>query len=109
MVSPSGMLGYYSGIARVLLLRSLCYDRHSVDPGPSTLETYDVPEKSNYLLLSIIAIMSIIVNHCFCNHHNNYLCTVGWLNSVGSQIVFELDHRKPFLDVNNVIHNAIPH
>ncbi len=40
-------------------------------------------------MLSIIAIIAIILIICF----------VGWLESVGSRIVYKLDHRQPILYV----------
>ncbi len=38
-------------------------------------------------LMSIIAIIAIITNGC----------VVGWLESVGSRVVYELDYKKPVL------------
>jgi hypothetical protein len=88
--------------ARVLLLFSASV---STDTGSksfdcalvSTLETYDDPENSNYF--------------DFCNYDHyftyvHYLYDLGWVSSVGSRIVYELDYRKPILyvlPVQNII------
>jgi hypothetical protein len=47
-------------------------------------------------IISIIIIIYILFLH---SYYTNYVCRAGWLKSVGSQIVYELDHRKPVLYV----------
>ncbi len=37
--------------------------------------------------------------YCFYSYYTNYVSTAGWSKMVGSQIVYELDHRKPVLYV----------
>ena len=35
---------------------------------------------------------------CYCNYaHYCLFCFIGWLESVGSRVVYELDYKKPIL------------
>ncbi len=44
--------------------------------------------------------MPIMTNMCYCNYaHYCLFCFVGWLDSVGSLVVYELDYKKPILYV----------
>jgi hypothetical protein len=71
----------------------------------STLETFDDPHNGNYSIyryfihiIAIVCIMAIMhitaiisfISDCF---------LVGWLASVGSHVVYELDYKKPILFV----------
>jgi hypothetical protein len=78
----------------------------TTDTGPksfecalvSTLETYDDPENGNYMhYIHYIHYLSD-------NNYINYVCTAGWLKSAGSQIVYELVHKKPVLYVIPIEH-----
>ncbi len=52
-------------------------------------------------------IMHIIISMCFYNNYACYcnyahycmFCFIGWLGSVGSRVVYELDYKKPILYV----------
>ncbi len=62
----------------------------------STLETFDDHENCYYL--HYINYINYI--HCFyiaINNYTNYKWNAEWLKSVGSQIVYDFDHRKPVL------------
>ena len=52
----------------------------------------------------IMSIMTIIYYYnnyiCYCNYaHYCLFCFIGWLESVGSRVVYELDYKKPILYV----------
>ncbi len=64
----------------------------------STLETYDDPENGNYMHYVDY------IHYLFCTYYFNYVSNAGWLKSVGSQIVYELDHKKPVLYVIPIEH-----
>jgi hypothetical protein len=64
----------------------------------STLETYDDPENGNYLHYINYR------HYCLYSYYINCECNAGWLKSVGSQILYELDHRKPVLCVIPIEH-----
>ncbi len=55
----------------------------------STLETYDDPENGYYMHYIDF------IHYMFSTYYFYYVCNAGWLKSVGSQIVSELDHKKP--------------
>jgi hypothetical protein len=77
----------------------------------STLETYDDPETGNYAyytcyiiyfiymhimrIMALIAFMRIIAIIAIIA----YGCAAGWLESVGSRVVYELDYKKSILYV----------
>jgi hypothetical protein len=79
-----------------------------LDPSPSkssikcarvsTLETYNDPENGNYT--HYIA----YIHYSPYNNYINYVCHAGWLKLVGSQIGYELDHKKPVLYVIPIEH-----
>jgi hypothetical protein len=58
----------------------------------STLETYDDPENGNYINY-ITCIRYVYYKHY--THQN----ISGWLESVGSRVLYELDYKKPILYV----------
>ena len=58
----------------------------------STLETYDDPENGYY-------INYINYDDYTCATYYNVQCIAGWLDSVGSRVVYELDYKKPILYV----------
>ncbi len=88
MVSPNSV--WY---ARVLLLFSASA---ATDTGSksfdcaivSTMETYDNPEDGDHFL-----------QYYNCSIVYSLFVCPGWLKSVGSRILYELDHRKPVLYV----------
>ena len=51
--------------------------------------------------MSIMTIMCHYDNYiCYCNYaHYCLFCFIGWLESVGSRVVYELDYKKPILYV----------
>jgi hypothetical protein len=51
--------------------------------------------------MHIIIIMYYYNNYvCYCNYvHYCMFCFIGWLESVGSRVVYELDYQKPILYV----------
>ncbi len=65
----------------------------SFDALLSTLETYNNPENGNYLNYCNY------VQYCTYCHYYFLFIVLGWVNSVGSRIVYELDYRKPVLYV----------
>ena len=67
----------------------------------STLETYDDPENGNYMHYVHY------IHYMFYFYYFYYVSNAGWLKSVGSQIVYNLDHRKPVLYVIP-IENVLP-
>jgi hypothetical protein len=83
----SGMLGYYPFFLPLL--------QQTLDPW---LDTYDDPENGNfyalYWLYTLFVFIPIIL----------ITCNAGWLNSVGSRIVYELDHKKLVLYVIPIEH-----
>jgi hypothetical protein len=91
----SGMLGYCSFFSPLQALL-----QQTLDPSPSNapLETYDDPENGNYMHYSNY------IYYLFYSYYFNYVCNAGWLKSVGSQIVYELDHKKPVLFVIPIEH-----
>ncbi len=58
-------------------------------------------------IIAIIHIMHIIISMCYyynyacyCNYaHYCMFCCKGWLESIGSRVVYELDYKKPILYV----------
>jgi hypothetical protein len=58
-------------------------------------------------IIAIMHIMRIIISMCYyytyacyCNYaHYCMFCCKGWLESVGSRVVYELDYKKPILYV----------
>ncbi len=50
-------------------------------------------------IICIISILAIIYIVYIYSYYTNYMCNAGWLKSVDSQIVHELDHREPVLYV----------
>jgi hypothetical protein len=79
----------------------------------STMETYDDPDNGNYI--HYINYTYYAYYNSFCNY-NTYacydiytcyltyvdyfmFCCTGWLESVGSRVVYELDYKKPVLYV----------
>ena len=58
----------------------------------STLETYDDPENGYY-------INYIHYDDYTCETYYIVQCIAGWLDSVGSRVVYELDYKKPILYV----------
>jgi hypothetical protein len=65
-----------------------------------TLETYNDRENGTFIINSIIAML--LFYHVYQNHYNNYLDYFhysGWLESVGSRIVYKLEYRNPVLYV----------
>ncbi len=85
----SGIIPFSSG--------NLCYNRPWIQvyiecAFVSTKETYYDPENGYYLHYIDY---SNYVHYCLYSYYINYLCTTGWFKSVSSQLVNELDHRKP--------------
>jgi hypothetical protein len=58
-------------------------------------------------IIAIIHIMHIIISMCYyynyacyCNYAHYFMfCFIGWLESVGSRVVYVLDYKKPILYV----------
>ncbi len=101
--TQSGMLVYCS--CSLLLLWP------TLDPSPSIVPSFQ-PWKHMLILkmviICIIHIISIISIICIYLHYDNYafyinycwlISFVGWLESVGSRVVYELDYKKPILYV----------
>ena len=73
----------------------------------STLETYDDPENGNYdCYIHYINYFYYTYYHyywyyvCYCYYaHYCLFRFIGWLKSVGSRVVYELDYKKPILYV----------
>jgi hypothetical protein len=57
----------------------------------STLETFDDFENGHYIMKLIIRICIMYII--------SIMFLAGWLKSNGSQILYELDHRKPIMYV----------
>jgi hypothetical protein len=62
--------------------------------------------KSIISISSIITVVTLIHYDyydkymCYCNYAHYFLfCFAGWLKSVGSRVVYELDYKKPILYV----------
>ena len=53
--------------------------------------------------MQIIFIMSFEIYLSYYEYYINYVITV-WLKSIGSRVVYELDHRKPVLYVIPIEH-----
>ncbi len=51
--------------------------------------------------MHIIICMCYYYNYaCYCNYaHYCMFCCIGWLESVGSRVVYELDYKKPIFYV----------
>jgi hypothetical protein len=56
----------------------------------STMETYDDPENGNYVHYTYHLHYGDYYNYCYYFK----LFRVGWLESVGSRVVYELDYKK---------------
>jgi hypothetical protein len=56
------------------------------------METYDYPENDYNTYIRIICIKRVMNSMLI-------MFLAGWLKSIGSQILYELDHRKPVLYV----------
>jgi hypothetical protein len=55
------------------------------------LETYDGPENGNYINY---------INYINYAHYGSYCyCISGWLESIDSRVLYELDYKKPILNV----------
>ncbi len=61
----------------------------------STLETYDDPENGSYVHYTYYVHYGKYYNYC--DYFKLFL--VGWLESVGSRVVYELYYKKPILYV----------
>ncbi len=59
------------------------------------METYDDPENGYYMYC---------MYYMYYVYYIYYFVLAGWLRSIGSQIVYELDHRKPMLYVTPAEH-----
>jgi hypothetical protein len=97
VVSPSTV--WY---ARVLLL-FLPLQQQTLDPSPSNVTLCRLWKHTTILRTVIICVILIIDIIVFIA----VTCNAGWLKSVGSQIVYNLDHRKPVLYVIP-IENILP-
>ena len=97
VVSPSTV--WY---ARVLLL-FLPLLQETLDPSPSNVTLCRRSKHTTILRTVIICVLLIIDIIVFIA----VMCNAGWLKSVGSQIVYNLDHRKPVLYVIP-IENVLP-
>ncbi len=101
----SSMLVYCS-CSPLLLLRTL-------DPRPSSVPSSQPWKPTMILIMVIIYIIAILyIMHiiisicyyynyaCYCNYaHFCMFCCIGWLESVASRVVYELDYKKPILYV----------
>jgi hypothetical protein len=79
----------------------------------STMETYDDPDNGNYIHYSNYTYYVYYDSFCHYYTYANYdiytcyltyvdyfmFCCTGWLESVGSRVVYELDYKKPVLYV----------
>lgn len=79
----------------------------------SLLETYNDPDNGNYDYYTYYICYTLYYYYdyyaryhyyfyyvCYCNYaHYCWSCFIGWLESVGSRVIYELDYKKPILYV----------
>ncbi len=79
----------------------------------SLLETYNDPDNGNYDYYTYYICYALYYYYdyyaryhyyfyyvCYCNYaHYCWSCFIGWLESVGSRVIYELDYKKPILYV----------
>ena len=79
----------------------------------SLLETYNDPDNSSYDYYTYYICYTLYYYYdyyaryhyyfyyvCYCNYaHYCWSCFIGWLESVGSRVIYELDYKKPILYV----------
>lgn len=79
----------------------------------SLLETYNDPDNGNYDYYTYYICYALYYYYdyyaryhyyfyyvCYCNYaHYCWFCFIGWLESVGSRVIYELDYKKPILYV----------
>lgn len=79
----------------------------------SLLETYNDPDNGNhdyytyYICYTLYYYYDYYARYhyyyyyvCYCNYaHYCWFCFIGWLESVGSRVIYELDYKKPILYV----------
>lgn len=79
----------------------------------SLLETYNDPDNGNYDYYTYYICYTLYYYYdyyaryhyyfyyvCYCNYaHYCWFCFIGWLESVGSRVIYELDYKKPILYV----------
>ena len=79
----------------------------------SLLETYNDPDNGSYDYYTYYICYALYYYYdyyaryhyyfyyvCYCNYaHYCWSCFIGWLESVGSRVIYELDYKKPILYV----------